>query len=208
MRDLLARICSESSLNDDFEASLDNENLILRGREQKQYSLKIYLHNIQNLYYSPAVYHNIWMYESLRNKIISDEFVILHRLIRIWRSFFWYNSLKLFINREKNSLTLRTELLDSILFKVTGKYSFDTQTPSTLINSLKDFFECLASGVLLNQQSFIRSVPAHRILLEVFKRIFKVFLGILKEMNEELKNQVTHLALNIVKNNDYEAVFS
>ena len=70
--------------------------------------------------------------------------------------------------REKNSLfQIRTELLDSILFKVTGKYTLDSQTPSSLINSLKDFFECLASGVLLNHQSFIRNVPAHRILLEV-----------------------------------------
>ena len=85
MRELLAKVCNESSLSEDFEIINEGDVLTLRGTEQKFYALRIYLHNVQNLYYAPAVYHNIWMYESLRNKIISDEFVILHRLIRIWR---------------------------------------------------------------------------------------------------------------------------
>ena len=91
---------------DEFETMLENDVLTLKNKEQPQYSIKIYAHNILNNwttnefkpkneegfekllfqnFYSPSVYHVIWMYECMKNKVIGDEFIILHRLMRIWR---------------------------------------------------------------------------------------------------------------------------
>lgn len=63
------------------------KNWITRGNNSNNTSegTNINEKNFSRNFYAPAVYHMLWMYEGLKNKIIGDNFVILHRLMRIWR---------------------------------------------------------------------------------------------------------------------------
>lgn len=91
-----------NALAEDFCVVREKLAVVLRNKEQEKYSLRIFPHNSQENwlpederekfaenrsqnFLAPAVYHLIWLYEGMKNKIICDNFVILHRLLRIWR---------------------------------------------------------------------------------------------------------------------------
>ena len=73
----------------------------------------------------------------------------------------------LFYREKENLWFFRTELIDCILYKATNKYAFEENSMDSLLNSIKEFFECIAAGCLLSPQSFVRNMAPHKMILEV-----------------------------------------
>ena len=67
----------------------------MRAISSKVKNLRIFLFNmksidkeekfVENLNYSPTIYHLKWLHDNMKNIVVHDGIIILHRLIRFWR---------------------------------------------------------------------------------------------------------------------------
>ena len=68
---------------------------------EKMFKVKIYLHFMKDVSmsgeqikkscptYSPTVYHILSILEKMKNKVITDQVIVLHRLLRHWKYLFF-----------------------------------------------------------------------------------------------------------------------